>query len=383
MTRVLVAFVDALGPSQLARMGPLGAARHTGKLDGILGYSCAALPTLLTGTTPEHHGRMCLFSRREEGMPGILSPLAWLGLLPRVLHERGPVRRAAASLLSRVEKLSGYVALYKIPPSAFRWLDIPEREDLFSARAIGGQRTFLSRAREHGLSVYSPEWRRPEEERWEAARESMRRDPADLTFLYFTDLDGTLHREGNDSQAARNVGKRTAERIDTAARLLGRGGDDTLVLVVGDHGMADVRRTVDPRPLTARATSARVFVDSTMLRVWGTPEERNALRGSLERARIGGSWLESDDLARRHAPVRGAPFGDAVFVLEEGTIFAPSFVGGAMKGMHGYDVGTPSSHAAIASSVPLPSTCRSLSDLSGVVETALGLPQTRVEAVAS
>src|SRR4051812_46783423 len=94
--RVLVVFVDALGPDQLESAGGLGGLPHRGRLRGILGYSCGALPTLLTGAPPERHGRMCLFSHVERGEEGVLAPLKWLGLLPRLVHERGRLRRAAA-----------------------------------------------------------------------------------------------------------------------------------------------------------------------------------------------------------------------------------------------------------------------------------------------
>ena len=40
-----------------------------------------------------------------------------------------------------------------------------------------------------------------------------------------------------------------------------------------------------------------------------------------------------------------APFGDAIWVLPEGAMFAPSYLGGAVRGMHGYDLGAPSSRA--------------------------------------
>src|SRR6185436_9386184 len=108
-----------------------------------LGYSSGALPTLLTGAPPAAHGRMCLFSKRRAEEASILAPLSWLGLLPRVVHERGRLRRALARALAQARGLTGYVALHRVPPEAFRWLDLPEREDLFHAEQIGRARTFL------------------------------------------------------------------------------------------------------------------------------------------------------------------------------------------------------------------------------------------------
>jgi len=104
--RVLVVFVDALGPAQLERFNDrLAFLPHRRTLRGILGYSSGALPTILTGAPPSIHGRMCLFARNAEEDEGILAPLSMLGLLPRALHERRWVRRLAASMLKKQQGL--------------------------------------------------------------------------------------------------------------------------------------------------------------------------------------------------------------------------------------------------------------------------------------
>lgn len=143
-------------------------------------------------------------------------------------------------------------------------------------------------------------------------------------------------------------------------------------LVVGDHGMADVHACIDPRSVTDRL-SARHFVDSTLLRVWGDARALEAARGAIERARWPGRWLDAEALDARRAPTRGAPYGDAIFVLAEGALFAPSHVGGRVRGMHGYDLGARSCGAALATDLDLPSPPARLEDAAGVVRSAMGL----------
>jgi hypothetical protein len=370
---VLVVFVDALGPSQLEAAGGLGGLPHRGRLRGILGYSCGALPTLLTGTPPERHGRMCLFSRAEREGAGVLAPLTWLGLLPRLVHERSKLRRAAAKVLKRTAGLTGYVDLYRVPPELFRWLDLPEREDLFHAERIGGVETFLSVARRAGLRVFAAPWQLPEEERWAHTCAELRARKPDLAFAYATELDGALHRAGNGSRQAREAARRVTERIERAVEAMRGGGGEVTVVVVGDHGMADIREVVDPRRLVKELRGTRLFVDSTMMRFWG---EERALEKARERVAahgLRGRWLDEGALVERRAPVRGAPYGRALFVLGEGALFAPSFVGGAVRGMHGYDVDSPSADAAIASDAPVPQGCDALEDVAGWVCAMLGL----------
>lgn len=366
--RALVVFADAMGPDQLAASG-LGSLPHRRALDGVLGYSSGALATILTGAQPEVHGRMCLFAQ-GAGAPGLLAPLSWLGLLPRIVHERGAVRRRVARWFARWQGLTGYLALHRVPPADFRWLDIPEREDLFQAPRIGPAQTFLARAREAGLSVYASPWQLPERERWAAAHAALSAAPPELAFLYAADLDAALHDEGADGPRTRAARKSLAENVDRARSLMSRGGD-CLTLVVGDHGMAEVKRAIDPRPLVKRLRGLRSFVDSTLLRLWG-PEA--ALQDAARLlSDLPGRLLGRADLQQRRAPVEGDPYGSAIFVLDEGHLFAPSYAGGRVRGMHGYDLGSPSSKAAVASDVALPEGVQGLADLAPLICRTLGL----------
>lgn len=371
--RVLVAFVDALGPAQAELLSPdLGDLRHRRSLRGILGYSCAALPTLLTGRPPSAHGRMCTF--RRAGDDGILAPLRWLGLLPRLLHERAFVRRAAARAIARHAGSTGYLDLYRIPPRELGWLDVAEREDLFAASEIGGAPSFLRVAREAGVTVDVTPWQMAEDTRFEAALRRARSAPATLTFAYATELDGVMHGVGPGSRDAERAGARVAERIGALRDALAKGADLT-TLVVGDHGMAEVGRTVDPRPVVRGITGLQHFVDSTFLRVWGDARALGAVEARVLGEGVPGRFLDTRALEHRDAPTRGAPYGDAMVVLDEGAVFAPSFVGGVPRGMHGYDLDSASSRAALLSDAPIPEGCASLEDVAGTVLRALGLPE--------
>jgi hypothetical protein len=376
--RVLVTFIDAFGPRQLEVLAEVfDFLPYRRALTGTMGYSSGALPTILTGASPAVHGRMCLFSAPARERSGVLSPLSWLGLLPRIVHERGRVRSLAARVLARTSGLTGYVALHRVPPAAFRWLDIPEREDMFRARDIGGAPTFLADARRAGLDVYAAPWQLGEEERWQHAQATLAARQPRLTFLYAGALDGALHRHGNQVSTIRQVGGRIAREIGKARTALSAGLEhgvaDVLTLVVGDHGMADVDQVIDPRPALQRLAGQRLFVDSTMMRFWGTQSELERARLALERLRTPGIWLDRTALGARDVPTRDAPYGDAIFVLDEGVLFAPSFLGGRVRGMHGYDTACASANAALASDHEIPASVGSTAALAPLIRRALGL----------
>lgn len=357
-------FVDALGSDLARELGQrLGLAARS--IGGVLGYSTGALPTVLTGQPPSVHGRMCLFARRRTAS-SVLDALSWLELLPRWLHERKRVRRLAEIWLRARFGLTGYVALHRVPPEAMRWLDLPEQDDLFTTPTIGGASTFLEDARVAGLSVYASRWQVAESDRWTQAHHALETTPADLTFLYATELDGVMHRAG--TAAVGDALARLADHISRARDQLARGGHLTTI-VVGDHGMADINQVIDPRAVTAEL-APRLFVDSTMLRVWGGLDELARTRRTLESS-WPGRWLDGAALAERRAPVNGSPFGDAAWLLPEGAMFAPSFLGGAVRGMHGYDLDTPSSRAGFLSDAN--ATPHTLTDVAGLVRQSLAL----------
>lgn len=368
---VLIVFIDAFGPDQLARFDEFFSfLPYRKSLHGILGYSSGALPTILTGQTPNMHGRMCLFSARKEGETSILRPMKWLGLLPKVVHERSKVRRVAEKILKTSAKLEGYVALHKVPPELFEWLDMPEREDMFQADQIGGVPTFLAEARKAGLSVYAAPWQLPEEQRWIHSFEALSQQKPDLAFLYATTLDGVMHREGPNGFTAPDAAEIIANNINRAREIMASDGSTLTSLVIGDHGMAEVDKVFDPRKMLARVGTMKLFVDSTMIRAWGTDQELSRLRNEVETENWPGTWLQDEDLASRKVP-KDYVFGRAIFLLNEGGIYAPSFLGGRVAGMHGYDTGCACTKAAIASDRPINEGVVAIDNISNIVKESL------------
>jgi hypothetical protein len=373
MDRLLVVFVDALGPSQRERSRALRElAPFERTLRGVAGFSSGALATVLTGASSAEHGRLCLFSARSKSAPrSPLDALAWLRFLPSIVHERGAVRRRLARWLAEREKLTGYVALHRVEPSMFRWLDIPEREDLFEAKDIGGVPTFLSDARARGIDVYAARWALDEATRWRSAFDAMRARPARLNFLYSSELDGVLHSDGPDENSAERVLARVAERISEAQSLLSRDGSRVRTVIVGDHGMARVGETIDPRAVLDRS-GVRHFVDSTMARLWGTSAQIELARLGAERAGWPARFIDRAGLEAWSVGVNESLWGQAWLVLDEGALFAPSHVGGFVRGMHGYGPDASSSRAALCSDGEIDPSVTELRSVAGWVRSMMG-----------
>jgi hypothetical protein len=114
------------------------------------------------------------------------------------------------------------------------------------------------------------------------------------------------------------------------------------IVVLADHGMSAVKRTVDVRPILAGVglvpgSDYLYFLDSTTVRFWSHSEHTLAkLRHAFERA-VGMRVLDPHDRAALDIPHDGST-GDLLIALDEESVVFPDFfrLTGAPLGMHGY-----------------------------------------------
>jgi hypothetical protein len=146
--------------------------------------------------------------------------------------------------------------------------------------------------------------------------------------------------------------------------------------VFSDHGMSDVHGSVDLIPEVERLLGTNgkrylAFYDSTMARFWVQDEAvRDRLISALQR-RTDGRVIPDDELAQLGGRFDDRSQGDVIFVLKEGLILLPSYMGRSMlAGMHGYH---PDSRGADACLLGLHAPDRTLThlrDLYGLMEGA-------------
>lgn len=164
----------------------------------------------------------------------------------------------------------------------------------------------------------------------------------EFAFVFMGDLDGVGHRHGPDSaerRAALLCIDRAIERMHAHAAQV---HDEVVLVVFGDHGMAEVRGLVDVRPaIRAAGLDARVdswFLDSTMARFWvADPARRERLRAAL-RGLAGGRLIDEALRAEYRIRYPHNAFGDEIFAVDDHLLVHPSFYDAAdpPRGMHGY-----------------------------------------------
>ena len=370
--RLAVLLVDALGYELAARTpGFADVLPHRRPLETVLGFSSGALPTLFTGKPPAAHGRWLMYRRAQ---PGVRSPFAgfrWLGALPPRLRRSWKLSRLLARLVER-RGVRGYFSLYHVPLELLEEFDLAEREDLFAPGGLPGG-SFWDDLAASGLRWRGWNLRTGEAEALAAAARALAGGPEDLVFCYTADLDARLHREGTAGAGVRERLLRYDAWLREAARGAAARGEELRLVLLSDHGMVDVRGSVDVLGTLARLASRWPrdyvpFLDSTFARFWWrSAAARREVRDAL--AGLGaGHWLTAEETARAGVRFPAGDYGDDVFLLDPGLLVLPSFMGAtAPAGMHGYDPAHPDMAALLACDHEIPAGVRHLTDVRGLL----------------
>jgi len=384
---MIVVLVDALGWTLAGRDPAFAPAlRERRPLATVLGFSSGALPTAFTGRPTSEHGRWLMYQRaREHGVFRGFGALRWLP--PRVRSSRRLTR-----LLERVvagRGVRGYFNLYEVPRAELAWFDLPERDDIFTAGGLPVESLWDVLER-RGVAWRGWNWRTPEATARAEALDELASGRLDFLFLYSAGLDARLHHEGSQGAGVKACVSEWSAWLDAAAAAAVLAGREPWLYLCSDHGMVDVRATVDVMARVAALPFRRgrdyiAFFDSTMARFWWRgPEARDAIRRALD-AEPRGRWLGKTELANEGVAFADARYGDDVFLLEPGALLVPSFMGrDPVAAMHGYDPAHPDMAGILAANRPLPADVTHLAHLRRFLEreldAALGAPADRMGA---
>ncbi len=335
----IAVLIDALGWDVVRETGFLSGLRgHASSLETVMGYSSAAIPSILTGQLPQVHGR---WSYLFYSPP--TSPFRWTRPLS-VLGPLGDIPRVKAKVAFRTARMNGFDGyfpvydfpmrhLHQVDHCSKRWDFYPGAFDCESIVDICARRDIPARFLTYPLR---------DAEVVRKCREALDRAEHDLYFLYLTELDATCHGHGVRSERSRGLiswyESAIRELLDAARRT----GRRTRMMVFSDHGMVDVAETcplksvVEKLPLTMGRDYFGIY-DSTMARFWYfEPHARDLIRveAATRRTRLL-SLQEKESFGICFPDDR---YGQDIFLVNPGTVLHPSHMGRhVLKAMHGYD----------------------------------------------
>lgn len=326
-------------------------APHRRPLRSVFGYSSACIPSILSGRYPCEHRNWSYFVYDPKNSPfKSLRPFGWL---PNAITSRRKVRR----LLSRYAKsrlgFKGYFDLYNVPFKRIDQYDFTEKKNPLQPGGMNRGPNIFDFLTERRIPYHVSTPTDPEAANLAALERDIAAESIDFAFLYWPELDGLLHRVGNDSPQIparlRAYEKAIAQLMATARAHY----EDVRLYVFSDHGMAncdihfDLRSRIDALGYQA-GTDYAVVYDSTMARFWFFNDAaRRAITEKLA-ASPEGEILSDAELTDLGTLFPDRYFGELIYLVEEGTLIVPSDMGERpIRAMHGYHPDAPHSYASL------------------------------------
>lgn len=331
-------------------------APHRRQLRSVFGYSSACIPSILSGRYPTEHRNWSYFVYDPANSP--FRSLRWLQCLPNALTGRRRVRR----LLSRYVKMRlnfrGYFDLYNIPFRYISLFDFTEKKSPLQPGGMNRGPNVFDFLTERSIPYHVSQPTAGEEANLSALLKDIASEQIDFAFLYWPELDGLMHRVGNDADDVCIKLRSYEEKIGRLLEGARAHYEEVRLYVFSDHGMAncdhhlDLRSKIDALGFKMGEDYAVVY-DSTMARFWFFNDRaQRQITECLEEVHQG-EILSDAELTDLGTFFPDRYFGELIFLVEEGTLIVPSHMGERpIRAMHGYHPDAPHSYAALMTNQP-------------------------------
>jgi hypothetical protein len=342
----------------------------------LFGYSCTCDPSILTGCFPHEHGHFSFFVRARGE-----SPFRWagaLGWLPETVAGHHRVRNRISRWVAKANGYTGYFQLYSVPFARLPWLDYTEKRDLYEPGGIlGGQPTIFETWKKSGRPWMRSDWRCNDATNVAHLKQELERGEVELAYLFTAGLDAAMHAHTTEGPQTDAAFDRFEKWLREIHELASRRYDTVRMHLFSDHGMTNTTATSamlrDFEKLGWRYGRDYVAVwDSTMLRLWfpGSASVRQEVAAWLAK-RPEGRNITDDDLKRWGCFFPDGRYGELFYLLNNGTIFAPSHMNQRLvPAMHGFDPTEPDSAACWLTSAPVPNPPARIEQIFNVMQAA-------------
>ena len=348
----LFIFIDACG-WEVIRETPFarGFAPHRRRLESVFGYSSACVPSILSGRWPAEHRNWCYFVYDPANSPfKSLRSLRWL---PTAITSRRIFRRWLSKWVKARLNFRGYFDLYNLPFKYISLFDFTEKKSPLRAGGMNRGANIFDFLQIRGIEYHVSDPARSETENLDALRGEVKAERIDFAFVYWPELDGLLHRVGNQSSQVSPKLRDYERWIEELLDLAGEYYRQVRLYIFSDHGMAncdeliDLKARVGALPARMKQDYAVVY-DSTMARFWFFNDPaRRQIKRCLEQVPQG-RILPEEELKELGAWFPDRYFGELIFLLKEGALIAPSHMGERpLRAMHGYHPRDKHSYAAL------------------------------------
>jgi len=375
-TLALYTFIDAFGWEVYQRYGFLpDLLLYSRRLETTFGFSSAADPSILTGRYPDEHTHWSSFYYDPEHSPFKVFKL--LSLLPRKIFDRWRIRHWMSKILATWFGYTGYFEIYSVPFKYLPYFDYLEKHDYFVPGGILKTDTIFDYCVTKKIPYHCSNWRLTENENLDITNNVIKDGKIKFMYLYLPKLDAVMHAYGNQhprvEEKIRWLEKEVAKVLEVARSHY----DRVSLYAISDHGMANVTGSVDliARMKNSNLTFGEDYVamyDSTMARFWFLKDQARSQIVELLQNVDEGYIISQQELQDMHVYFPDHKFGDLFFLMNEGILINPSFMGlNVIPGMHGYHPKAKDSYSFIASNREISENINSITDIRSTMETEL------------
>jgi hypothetical protein len=353
----LFVFIDACG-WEIVRKDPfvrlLAPTRKP--LTSVFGYSSACIPSILSGAWPAEHRNWCYFVYDPVNSP--FKNLGILKWLPKAVTSRRIFRRWLSKYVRMRLDFKGYFDLYNIPFNHIALFDFTEKKSPLQPKGMNRGPNIFDFLQREGIAYHVSNPQRTEQENLEALLTDIRQQSIDFAFLYWPDLDGLMHRVGNESPQVPEKLRGYELWLDQLMKVAEANYDEVRLYVFSDHGMAncdqhlDLQAVINRLPIKMGQDYAVVY-DSTMARFWFFNEQARRFVTNALAEVPQGRVLADQELKSLGTYFPDHQFGELIFLVQEGVLIVPSHMGERpIRAMHGYHPDDKHSFASLFSNQP-------------------------------
>jgi len=321
------------------------------------GYSCTAIPTILTGKTPVEHKHLSFYYYNPKESPFKMFKV--LKFLPGFIFDRWRFRHLFSKAIKKMKGYTGYFELYAMPFDRLPYFDYIEKKDLFVPNGLAPTKNLADVLEEKKLNYHISNWRLTEDENIEALMSDIRKEELDFAFLYTAKLDGLLHsvtKDGSEIQAKLDW---YAEKIKLLVAEVKKHYEDYSLFIMSDHGMTtlthevDVKKQIEDLGYKFGKDYVAAY-DSTMVHFWFLNKEcREPILKEAKKVPHS-SLISEADKVRFGINYADNMYGDEILLMDAGTQIVPCDMGrNSLPGMHGFSPDHKDSDASFMGTEPL------------------------------
>jgi predicted AlkP superfamily pyrophosphatase or phosphodiesterase len=353
-------FIDAMGWEVLQGRTFLDELLPFRKPVGMqFGYSCTAIPTILTGERPDVHKHLSFYYYNPAASPFKIFKNLGLHYLPSVIMDRWRIRHQLSKVVAGLHHFTGYFEMYAMPFNRLHYFDYIEKTDMFLPGGLSPTPNLADLLVSNNVPYSISNWRLTEEENIEVMMNEVKKGEIRFAFLYTAAMDGLLHQVTKDGAEIQPKLDWYAEKVRKLVEEIKKHYNGYSLYLISDHGMTslngtvDVKRNIENLGYTFGREYAAVY-DSTMARFWFFDEKAKE-RIISELKVMPKSTILSEDYLRKHGVwFEDGMFGELILLMDAGVQIEPCDMGRkALPGMHGFAPEHPDSMAAFLSSEPV------------------------------